>query len=100
MIEQVESNNLDMKQPIKPQIRAVLLIKEPLILEHFVIDTISHVTDTFSLREEMDLVAPRLHVKMVEHVLTSVGIPGCSRVNVDRIIKECIAKSTAEVGNS
>ena len=47
----------------------------------------------------MDLAAPRLHV-MVEHVLTHVGIPECSRVNVDRIIKECIAKSTAEVGNS
>ena len=48
----------------------------------------------------MDLAAPQLHVKMVEHVLTRVGIPECSRVNVDRIIKECIAKSTAEVGNS
>ena len=40
-----------MEQPIKPQIRAVLLIKEPLILENFVIDTIDVTKCLFSRRK-------------------------------------------------
>ena len=39
IIRQMKSNSLDRKQSIKPQIRAVLLKKVPLILENFVIDT-------------------------------------------------------------
>ena len=51
IIEQLTSNNSDMKQPIKPQIRAVLLIREPLILEHFVIDIIDVIKCLFSTRK-------------------------------------------------
>ena len=51
IIEQLTSNNSDMKQPIKTQIRAVLLIREPLILEHFVIDTIDVIKCPFSKRK-------------------------------------------------
>ena len=51
IIGQVKSNNLDMEQPIKPQIRAALLMKEPLILENFVIDTIDVIKCLFSRRK-------------------------------------------------
>ena len=51
IIGQVKSNNLDMKQSIKLQIRAVLLIKEPLILEHFIIDAIAVIKCPFSKRK-------------------------------------------------
>ena len=51
IIGQVKSNNLDIKQSIKPQIRAVLLIKEPLLLEHFIIDTIAVIKCPFSKRK-------------------------------------------------
>ena len=51
IIGQVKSNNLDMEQPIKPQIRAALLMKEPLILENFVIDTIDVIKCPFSKRK-------------------------------------------------
>ena len=51
IIGQVKSNNLDMEQPIKPQIRAALLMKEPLIFENFVIDTIDVIKCLFSRRK-------------------------------------------------